>query len=169
MAGGLLCLLRGNVFLYYGQEIGMVGSGDDPNERLGMLWTDEASATLPPPGVTKQEYAFPGVAAQDADPASLLNYYRAALALREAFPLIATGTTRVLPISNEVAAVLLREKGAESLLLAVNPSAEEQSFLLPTADYPQLAAQLCTDPAASVSYRDGTLRLPPWSIAVFTR
>ena len=66
MAFGLLALMRGDLFLYYGQEIGMVGSGEDPNKRIGMLWTSEAETTLPPPGTTKVEYAYPSVAEQES-------------------------------------------------------------------------------------------------------
>ena len=173
MAGGLLCLLRGAVFLYYGQEIGMVGSGEDPNKRIGMLWTDEASTTLPPPGVTKIEYAYPSVAEQEADPGSLLNYYRAALALRARFPAIARGESRVLPCDSENACLILRVWEGEELLLAVNPSAAP-ALLSPAQSAPgfgTLAASLCADPEDAVLYPpgEGELSLPPYSLAILTR
>ena len=53
MAGGILCTLPGAVFLYYGQEIGMAGSGVDPNKRIGMLWTGE-DETEPAPAEESQ-------------------------------------------------------------------------------------------------------------------
>ena len=172
MAGGLLCLMRGAVFLYYGQEIGMVGSGEDPNKRIGMLWTDEASVTLPPPGTTSVEYAYPSVVEQDADSGSLLNYYRQALALRAAFPAIARGTSTVLPCAAEEVCLIRREYEGEALLLAVNPSASPIQ-LSPGPDAPgfdTLAASLCTDPDAAVIYQpEGSgLYMPPWSIAILT-
>ena len=173
MAGGLLCLMRGAVFLYYGQEIGMVGSGEDPNKRIGMLWTDEASTTLPPPGATQIEYAYPSVAEQEADPGSLLNYYRQALALRSRFPAIARGASTVLPCEEERICLIERRWEDEELLLVVNPSVSSMQ-LTPehyAPGYDTLAAYLCTDPESAVIYQpEGTgLRMPPRSIAVLTK
>ena len=172
MAGGLLCLMRGAVFLYYGQEIGMIGSGEDPNKRIGMLWTDEASTTLPPPGTTKVEYAFPSVAEQEADPGSLLNYYREALALRARFPAIARGTSTVLPCSDEALCLIRREYEGETLLLIVNPSASWVRLApmsLPEG-FRTMAASLCANPAYSVAFRPVRtgLSMPPYSIAILT-
>ena len=172
MAGGLLCLMRGAVFLYYGQEIGMVGSGEDPNKRIGMLWTDESSTTLPPPGTTRVEYAFPSVAEQDADPDSILNYYREALALRARFPAIARGTSSVLPCESDKVCLIRRSCGDEALLLAVNPTASPVQLELEgeAADFRALAASLCAEAENVVVLENGGrgLSLPPYSIAILT-
>ena len=173
MAGGLLCLMRGAVFLYYGQEIGMVGSGEDPNKRLGMLWTDEASAALPPPGATRIEYAYPSVAEQEADPASLLSYYRQAFALRARFPAIAHGTSTVLPYDLEEICLIRREYEGEELLLIVNPSPSpvQVSPEHSAPGFRTLAAALCTDPEADVMFHPegGGLDMPPRSFAILTK
>ncbi len=171
MAGGLLCLLRGKVFVYYGQEIGMVGSGEDPNKRLGMLWTSEDEVTTPPPGVTRIEYAYPSVAEQEGDPASLLNYYRSALALRERFPAIARGTSAVLPCAFDEACLILRTYNGEEVLLAVNPSKSDLTLPLDgqAAEFAALAASLCTDYTLEAALEAGVLRLPAYSFAVLTR
>ena len=173
MAGGLLCLMRGAVFLYYGQEIGMVGSGEDPNKRIGMLWTDETSTTLPPPGATRIEYAYPSVAEQEADPGSLLNYYRAVLRLRREYPAIARGTSRVLPCEFDEICLIERCWAGQDLLLVINPSVSPMQ--LSPADYApgysRLAASLCTGPEFSVIFQpEGTgLHMPAYSIAVLTK
>ena len=122
MAGGLLCTMPGSVFIYYGQEIGMVGSGDDPNKRLGMLWTTQKETTQPPPGVTRREYAYPSVAEQEPDEDSLLNYYRQALKMRDEFPAIARGTTELLECENKDLCLALRVWEDQTVLLAVNPT-----------------------------------------------
>lgn len=173
MAFGLLALMRGDLFLYYGQEIGMVGSGEDPNKRIGMLWTSEEETTLPPPGASKIEYAYPSVAEQEADPASILNYYRAALALRRQFPAIARGRSEVLPCELDEVCVIRRTWEDEELLLIVNPSASPVQ--LDPAQYAPgfetLAASLCTDPELAVIWQpEGTrLRMPARSLTVFIR
>lgn len=42
---GLNLMMSGNAFLYYGDEIGMKGSGKDENKRAPMLWTADADGT----------------------------------------------------------------------------------------------------------------------------
>ena len=65
-AEGVLNMMQGNVFTYYGEEIGMVGSGNDPNKRLAMYWND-GDMTEQPPGITAEEYAYPSVDAPDIE------------------------------------------------------------------------------------------------------
>ena len=167
MAGGLLCMMRGALFLYYGQEIGMVGSGDDPNKRIGMLWTTEAETTTPPPGVTKLEYAYPSVAEQDGDPLSLLNYYRHALALRGRYPAIARGASRILPCEDGSLCLIERSWNGQSVLLAINLSRSEARLDLSgdAALYSELADSL-TVSEAPVTLQDGSLLLPGYGIAL---
>lgn len=170
MAGGLLAMMRGGVFVYYGQEIGMAGSGEDPNKRIGMLWTTQEETTAPPPGTTTVAYAYPSVAEQESDPDSLLNYYKAALALRIRFPAISRGTTQILPAGSEAVCLALRTWGEESVLLAVNPSLEAVSCPLEgeAAGYAVLSGSLVTG-ADPVTLEGATLTLPGYSIAVLTR
>jgi alpha-amylase len=59
-------LTPGTPFIYYGEEIAMTGAGADENKRRPMDWS--------------------AVERDLSDPGSLLNYYRALLALRGAYP-----------------------------------------------------------------------------------
>ena len=167
MACGLLCTMRGALFLYYGQEIGMVGSGDDPNKRIGMLWTTPEETTSPPPGVTKLEYAYPSVEEQSQDPDSILNYYRQALAIRNRHPEIAWGSSRILPCTDSNIAVIERSWNGNSIVLVVNPSRSEAELQLSgeTASFSVLAESLTTG-ADPVLLEAQTLYLPAYSIAV---
>ncbi len=45
-AGAMNLMMSGNVFLYYGEEIGMKGSGKDENKRAPMQWSSDASAEV---------------------------------------------------------------------------------------------------------------------------
>ena len=167
MAAGLLCMMRGNVFVYYGQEIGMAGSGDDPNKRIGMLWDQEENAILPPPGTTKAEYVFPGVSEQAGDPDSILSYYREALAIRTAFPQIARGNSRDAGSEDPRVSLLLRGDEQKCVLIASNPSKEEASVPLSgeAASYTAIAAALYAS-GGEASLSSGTLTLPAYSIAI---
>ena len=41
LAQAMNLLMSGNVFLYYGEEIGMKGSGKDENKRAPMYWSED--------------------------------------------------------------------------------------------------------------------------------
>ena len=122
-AQGVLAMMPGNVFTYYGDEIGMVGAGDDPNKRLAMYWND-GDMTQQPPGVTSLEYAYPCVDDQLADPASLLNYCKAANHARLASPLIARGENTFLYYDSNVV-LMLRELDGERCYIAMNFNRKE--------------------------------------------
>lgn len=162
MAGGLLCILPGSVFIYYGQEIGMVGSGNDPNKRIGMLWTSPEETTTPPPGATSLEYAYPPVSEQETDPASLLRYYRAALSLRNKYPAIPRGETEILNCEDANLCLCVRTWEDASVLLAVNPSRSEAAC---TLEGWTLEDMLLTGEAAA-TLESGVLAMPACSIAV---
>lgn len=102
MAALLYLLMPGNPFIYYGEEIGMTGSGNDPNKRLPMLWstTDTAGITNLPPGATQSIVDLSGVDEQIEDKNSLLNFYKEILSIKKLFPEIARGYITQLKTEN---------------------------------------------------------------------
>lgn len=162
MAGGLLAMLPGDPFVYYGEEIGMTGKGDDPNKRIGMLWTSEEETTQNPPGTTEAGYYFPSVAEQTEDPDSILNYYRAAMWLRHANPEIARGTSEVLESDNADICIIRRTWEGSSVVIVVNPSVNEHTV---SADG-TLVGQLDATNDLVCQNDDGTLTMPAYSIAI---
>lgn len=94
MAAALYLLAPGNPFIYYGEELGMTGSGVDPNKRLPMVWSesDRAGMTSPPPGSTQTITGLKGADDQAKDPDSLLRFYRQVLDIKARHPEIARGT-----------------------------------------------------------------------------
>ncbi len=166
-AEGVLGMLNGRVFTYYGEEIGMAGSGEDPNKRLAMYWSDD-DMTEQPPGVTAVEYPYPPVEAQETDPGSLLNYVREVNRARLDFPAIPAGENAFLLAEGSLC-LMERTLETDRVLIAINFSPKDAGRVAvgPCA----LARDLETgDEKAALDESDGEtwLTLPPWGIAVLT-
>lgn len=99
MAAGLLMMMNGSPFVYYGEEIGMKSAGTkDENKRIPMFWseTDDTGMTDGPQGMDAGiESSLPPLDEQMKDETSLLNYYKRALRLRNENPEIARGTVNL--------------------------------------------------------------------------
>ena len=123
LAATLLLTLPGLPFVYYGEEIGMTGNKPDERLRTPMHWrrvraagftTGAAWQPLQPDSLTAN------VAAQDADPASLLNLYRRLIHLRAENPALASGELIQLTASSDTVAAYLRRKGDRIVLVIAN-------------------------------------------------
>lgn len=176
LAAALYLFTSGSSFTYYGEEIGMRGSGRDENKRAPMLWSSASNAPVSdltggPEAMeaSRVSYPFGSVEEQKADPSSLLNYYITAVRLKNSYPAIARGVTEAVKISEDKAlgAVTKAYEGKAELLLVYNFSAESKSFSIADA-YPKagLANALC---AAGDVQADGKgWVLPGYSVAIFT-
>ncbi len=166
-AEGILNMIPGRTFTYYGEEIGMVGSGDDPNKRLPMYWNDEDMCDLAP-GVTKVEYAYPPVDAQLADPNSLLNYCKAVNYAKLATPVISYGENTFLSYDANTV-VMKREAEGECCYIAMNFSPKETIAVTIDAQGLVIASDLeVAADAAVLTEAEGltTVTLPPYAIVI---
>ena len=96
MAGAMNVLMTGSCFIYYGEEIGMIGTGNDPSKRAPMYWNTarDNGTTNPPPGCElPEELVWGSLEEQVNDDSSIYNYYRQAIAIRNALPVISHGRT----------------------------------------------------------------------------
>jgi len=124
-AAGIYLTLPGVPFLYYGEEIGMVGSGDHLNIRTPMQWTDGANAgftTGSPWNYIQYNYAQYNVEDEDADPGSLLEWYKTLIHARNASPALRRGTHEPLATSDSRVLAFVREHETQRVLVMVNTS-----------------------------------------------
>jgi len=133
LAAFLLMTAPGVPFVYYGEEIGMSGRKPDERIRTPMQW----SADGPSGGFSSaaawqplaDDWQTVNVAAQDADPDSLLTAYRALVRLRTANAALLEGATTILEGGAEPVIGWLRTTADQTLLVVVNVADE------PVADY----------------------------------
>ncbi len=136
VAHSLLLTLIGSPFLYYGDEIGMgdnIMLDDRDGVRTPMQWSAEPNAgfsTAPPealfaPVIDSPEYGYRNVnvAAQMADPNSLLRWLQTVLAERKKHPAFGRGELTLLPAEHPALLAYVRHLHVETLLVLNNLSA----------------------------------------------
>ncbi len=173
MAYAMSLFMSGNSFVYYGEELGMKGSGKDENKRAPMYWSDDESdpdLCAGPPSMDEVKMKFPSLADQREDELSIWNWFRQVLRVRNAFPAIARGVTEDADFLSDgsVAAFFRRSETEGDLLIVMNLRAQTAvKDLSPAGDALTLAAVLNTN-EENITWEENTLTLPAYSIAVFT-
>ena len=131
LGNALNLLMSGNAFLYYGEELGMKGSGKDENKRAPMYWSKDSNAEgmcKGPADMEDFQMKFDSLEEQQEDPDSIYNYVKQAIRIRNQNPAIARGTTTYLEqYSGEQCFALTRSYEDSTLLLLGNTSAEPAS------------------------------------------
>ncbi len=179
MAAGVLSMMNGGTFVYYGEEIGMIskgGNNSDPAKRIAMKWEAkniyEGCCYLPPENtpVDETSYYYPSVAEQAADEDSILNYYKEAMELRNRFPSIARGKVTYHPEGqNNYICVITKEYKGEKLTIVFNMDSFEQTVTLDKTalGYEELVGELYAAGGEFAFDDSGALVMPPQSIAIF--
>lgn len=169
LAGAMNLFMSGSAFIYYGEEIGMIGAGNDPSKRAPMYWNaarDGGTTNAPPDCTLPEEYPFGSLEDQKPDDASIYNYYRQAIAIRNALPVISHGqTTAEVSLNKGCISAQRKTWNDQACLILYN--IDTQAAHVDLSDYSQwqLAASLSVD-AGQVSYDNGVLHLPAYGTAV---
>ena len=178
LAAASYLLQPGTPYIYYGEEIGMAGikrlEGDEPL-RAPMSWTADKrgagfTASSKPFRPIAPNVARYNVAAQLADPKSLLSFYKSMLALRNTLPSIASGSYDAPVVQGRVMAYR-RTLGAQTSLVVINYGTNSSALALNNlqpstrfdAAYPHMAKPLQTNVQGALS-----LRVPAQSVRVYT-
>ena len=130
LMASVLLLAPGRVYVYYGEETGMLGSGEDPNKRMPMLWssTDKTGIPYNPPGVNYTNQVKTSVEDQLEDKESLLNHYKLVASIRNKSTLYETGQLEHVDVKNDSIYAMNLYNDEESILVIHNFSEEEQTI-----------------------------------------
>lgn len=172
MAAPLNILMSGSVFVYYGEEIGMTGSGKDENKRAPMYWSADALAegmTRGPLDMEPQENQFACAEEQMKADDSIYSFYKDTILLRNQNPEIARGTVaRLEDVTDQDIAAISKTYNGETIYLLYNISeTDEKQVTLPGAQYGELelSGYLSVD-GGEVTLKGETVTLPSYSVAV---
>lgn len=131
MAGAMNLMMGGCAFVYYGDELGMKGSGADENKRAPMYWKDDRNASgmcKGPAGMSEIKMKYASFEEQEKDGNSIYNFYKQAILLRNCNPEIARGKVRsVREASDSDVCVITKEYNGNTIALAFNLSEEEKT------------------------------------------
>jgi alpha-glucosidase len=185
--------LRGTPIMYYGEEIGMQNNDPlrredvkDPIGRLGwpkekgrdgertpMQWSEGPNAgfsTGIPWNAIPVTYKSYNVADETSDPNSILNWYKALLALRHADPALLDGSYAALNTGDANVLSYLRKSGNHAVLVAINMSGAPQTvkFDLPAQglDANHAKTLLTTQASLKAATSVGHLTLEPFAVYI---
>ena len=163
----ILMTLPGAPYLYYGEEIGMLGLKPDEQIREPFLWdtkgNDKGRATWLVPQYSTDETVTP-LAQQRLDAGSYFNHYKKVIALRQSNPALAIGSLESsgMTYPNSVMAYMRRAAGQELFVLH-HLGVDAVEVALPDGFANQRFA------TEGVMLRSGKVYLPPNSSLVLER
>ncbi|HEX6269043.1 MAG TPA: alpha-amylase family glycosyl hydrolase [Anaerolineales bacterium] len=131
-AAFLLLTSPGVPFLYYGEEIGMLGKKPDEDIRRPLQWSDDDNAgftTGNPWRAPASDYTTKNIESQSADPDSLLSLYRTLIHIRNNHAALRVGDYYLIETGHSAVYASLRVSQEETVLTLINLSSE------PVSDY----------------------------------
>ena len=133
LAASLLLSLPGVPYLYYGEEVGMIGQKPDEDIRKPMQWSAESQAgftTGQPWRAPNFNFADANVADQLTQDNSLLKHYQKWIGLRNTHTSLSTGNYQAVNSSASAVYSFLRlgETMSENVLLIHNTGSDRDSF-----------------------------------------
>ena len=167
VAASLLLTGPGVPFLYYGEEIGMIGSKPDERLRTPMHWDDSRLAGFTPgdrawqPLQDSGNIAAANVAGQTGDSDSLLSHYRGLIHLRNANSALRRGALTAVDSSDRGIYAFLRHDAVQTLLIIINLADEASNGFTLSLDRSDLDLSAPTllfgegELAAPILNRDG--------------
>ena len=117
-------------FVYYGEELGMIGKKPDEDIRTPMQWSAEQNAGFTagtPWRLPYSDYPQKNVEAESADPDSILSLYKRLIALRNQHAALRVGEFVEVQATHPSVFAMLRVSKEEAALIVVNLSKDAVS------------------------------------------
>lgn len=172
LMAGINLMMTGSSFVYYGEEIGMAGSGIDENKRLPMYFSnDDNNIPNSPPNATQKttDSNFPPVDEQLEDKDSILNYYIRAIRLRNENPEILRGVVNAIDgeFDSDICAIT-KTYNDSTIAIIYNLSKEEKQVTVSKEayNYSKIQGYVCNYENESPTLNDECVTIPAYGIVV---
>lgn len=126
----LLLTLPGIPYLYYGEEIGMLGQKPDEDIRLPMQWNSTSNAgftTGNPWRAPKTDYPDKNVEDQQTEPESLWRAYQDVISTRNTQQALRTGNYSIISSSDNSIFSFIRQENEEQIIVVANLTDAEKN------------------------------------------
>lgn len=172
-AHGLLGIMNGSTFIYYGDEIGLGGTGADENKRSPMIWssTDTTGQCKGPINMDSQYVInkFPSAEEQEKDSASILSYVKQSVKLRNIFPEIARGKVELVTEVTDTDIIAISKTYNDSKIIILANADSKETKAVPVSreanGYTCIRGMLTVGEEQPRQVED-TIILPPRSIVI---
>jgi glycosidase len=169
LAASILLTLPGSPYLYYGEEIGMLGEKPDPFIREPFIWDvkskDVSRTTWEVPRHSTEPAVTP-LSLQISDVSSIFNHYRRLIELRNGSFALTYGELVPVKITTPSISAFIRSDARESLLVMHNLSKTDQSVRLPS-NLKNYGSILFSDKEAQIN--NGQVKIPAYSTVIFVK
>lgn len=160
VAASILLTNPGVPFIYYGEEIGMMGEKPDERIRTPMQWTTTGGtggfSSGRPWEALQNDHPMVNVATQTDDPDSLLSHYRSLIQLRNQSAALRVGEMTIVESETRPVYAYLRHSSAETVLVLMNLDNDPvEDYVLSLA-----AGPLSAGAGVELLYGDGEIVAP---------
>ncbi|WP_051041082.1 alpha-amylase family glycosyl hydrolase [Fibrisoma limi] len=169
VAASLLLTLPGNPYIYYGEELGMLGRKPDETIREPFLWTersqDKQRTRWMKPRFTTDSTVAP-LARQQADPNSLYNHYKRLIRFRNSHPVLNDNLSQLVQTGIQQTGVVafVRQSGNKSVLVVQNLTGKPLDVALTPNE--QAFRRVIFQTTTGASLKKSTLSVPAYGCAV---
>jgi len=142
LASDLLLTLPGIPYMYYGEEIGMNGSGADENKRTPLQWNSDAQAgftTGTPWRNVNSNYGTKNIESQQTDVNSLWTHYKNLISIHQNQKALQIGDYATLVSSNSSAFAFHRHYKSEDIVVVSNTGSADLSNVMISSSPSQFA------------------------------
>lgn len=167
IASSILMTLPGTPYIYYGEEIGMLGKKPDEHIREPFLWNDKGvdpgQTTWIQPKYSTDNAVIP-LSKQINDSNSIFNHYKCLIQIRNSSFALSYGALKYSAIKKNKLVSFIRSHQDESLLVIHNLSGKYINTKLP--DSLKAYSSVYFKSNAEATFDSGKFMIPPYSTLI---
>jgi alpha-amylase len=164
MAASIYLTLEGIPFIYYGEEIGMMGGKPDEDIRLPYIWGGDDPLQTRWRN-SKYNTAVTPVSEQEADPNSLLTHYKRIIRVRNKNHALYAGKFNVMESNNASIVAYNMKSDKQSAIILHNLAMSEESISVDITGY---TLEFCQK-KDGFAQKDNELVIPPLCTIIYVK